>query len=367
MESGWAFDNSFSIILPTLNEGDNIVPMLETLAGLYPKASIIVVDDNSKDGTAQKAQRFGESHNVTVIERDPEKRGLTASIVDGISAANTEFFVVMDADFQHPPASVADLVQELHERNDMVIGVREDRGKLSSMRRFASWGADTMARTYLRYKRQPLSIDTMSGFFGGRTELCRSVIEKKGDKFEMKGFKALFDLLKFVPKDSKIAEVEFKFNSRRSGESKLSSTIILSIMRQCGMGGKALAASTSFFLTNVIGRYVGALAMGLLFTFGIFNLTGTYLTPAYTYSIIAAMFLAIGYLVVANRVLFTNRSKNGIVRGAKLVFSGFSGYLVSLYVFYMIFMDISRVQMMFLFLGFGIAYMYDAVSVLMKK
>jgi dolichol-phosphate mannosyltransferase len=341
--------------------------MLDTLVGLYPKASIIIVDDNSKDGTVLKAREFGEGRDITVIERDPEKKGLTASIMDGILAAKTDLFVVMDSDFQHPPSSVGDLVEKLHDGNDIVIGVREDRGKLSSARRFASWGADAMARSYLRFKRQQLSIDTMSGFFGGRTKLCQSVIEKKGDKFEMKGFKALFDLLKFVPRDTKIAEVEFKFNSRRSGQSKLSSTIIFSIMRQCGFGGKMLAVSISFFLTNVLGRYVAALGFGLLFTFGVFNITGTFLSPVFTYSIVVAMLLAIAYLVVANKLLFTTGSKNGAIRGMKLVYSGFTGYLISLYVFYTIFSDITEVQMMFLFLGFGIGFAYDSISVLLKK
>lgn len=367
MNSSYAFESSFTIVLPTLNEGDNIVPMLEKLMELYPKASIVVVDDNSKDGTVQKAQRFGEGRDVTVIERDPAKKGLTASIMDGIVAAKTEHFIVMDSDFQHPPASVADLVEKLHEGNDMVIGVREDRGKLSSARRFASWGADAMASSYLRFKRQQTSIDTMSGFFGGRTALCKSIIEKKGDKFEKRGFKALFDLLKFVPKNAKIAEVEFKFNSRRSGQSKLSSTIILSIMRQCGIGGKVLAISTSFFLTNVMGRYMAALMFGLLFTFGVFELTDTFLTPALTYSIVVAMFLAIGYLVVANKLLFTVDSKNGIVRGMKLVFSGFTGFLVILYVFYSIFSDITGVQMLSLFFGFGISFAWDSLSIVIKK
>ncbi|QLH75033.1 MAG: glycosyltransferase [Methanomassiliicoccales archaeon] len=367
METGWASENPFTVILPTLNEVDNIVPMLEALVGLYPKASIIVVDDNSKDGTVQKAREFGMRHDIIVIERDPDKKGLTASIMDGIMATKTEFFVVMDADFQHPPESVGRLVQELQNGNDLVIGVREDRGKLSSMRRLASWGADTMARTYLRFKGQPTSVDTMSGFFGGRTELCKRVIETKGDKFEMKGFKGLFDLLRFVPKGSKIAEVEFKFDSRRSGQSKLSSTIILSIMRQCGIGGKALAITTSFFLMNVFGRYIAALLLGLVFTFGVFQMTGTFLTNELTYSIVVAMLLAIGYLVVANKLLFMSGSRHGIVRGAKLVFSGFTGYLASLYVFYTLFSDISQVQMFSLFLGFGIGFVWDSLVVSLKK
>jgi len=369
MESGWAGTNSFSIILPTLNEGDNIVPMLETLVGLYPKASILVVDDNSKDGTAQKAKDFAAKGNdVTVVPRDPKDKGLTASIFDGIINTKTEYFVVMDADFQHPPKSVGDLVQKLYDGSDMAIGVRESKIELSSARKMASWAANTMASTYLRWKRQPRSEDIMSGFFAGNAAMCREVIQKNGDKFERKGFKALFDLLKFLPKGTKISEVEFQFNSRRAGESKLSSTIIISIMRQCGIWGKGLAVATGFFFTNMLGRYLAALILGLLFTFGVLNLTNTTLTGDMVNSMLWAVFLSISYLVLANKVLFNIGKKDrSIVRGAKLVFTGFSGYLLCLAAFYWVFADINQAQMLSLFLGFGIGFLWDSSSIIMKK
>ena len=368
MESGWARTNSFSIILPTLNEGDNIVPMLETLVGLYPKASILVMDDNSKDGTAQKAMDFAaKGHDVTVVQRDPKDKGLTASIFDGIEHAKTDFFVVMDSDFQHPPTSVGDLVQKIHEGSDMAIGVREDKVELSSARMMASWAANAMASSYLRWKGQPRSTDIMSGFFAGRTKLCQDIISKNGPKFERKGFKGLFDLLKFLPKDAKISEVTFKFNCRRSGESKLSSTIIISIMRQCGIWGKSLAAFTTFFFIKIYGRYLAALCLGLLFTFGVLDLTNTVLTNDMINSMLLAIFLSISYLVMANYLLSKVGRRDGIVQGAKLVFTGFSGYLIGLYAFYWVFADITQVQMLSIFLGFGIGFLWDSSSMIFKK
>lgn len=368
MEPIWASGNSFSIILPTLNEGDNIVPMLEALVRLYPKASIIVVDDHSRDGTPQKAKDFASKGNdVIVVERDPSDKGLTASIFDGILHSKTEFFVVMDADFQHPPASIADLMERLNEGNDMVIGIRENKLAMPGARKLASWGANGMASAYLRWKRQPTSEDTMSGFFGGRTKLCQSIIVANEKKFERKGFKALFDLLKFIPKDAKVEEVQFKFDSRRSGDSKLSSMVILSIMRQCGIWGKTLAILTSFLLANVFGRYIAALVIGLLFTFGALNLTDTILTREMSYSIMISMFLAIGYLVLMNKVILKLGRRDGLIRGIKLVFTGFTGYLVSLYTFYAIFSDITQVQMFALFFGFGIGFAWDAIGNSIKK
>ena len=361
--SAW-MEDSFSIILPTLNESENILPMMEALDSLYPNAGIIVVDDHSKDGTADIALEFGKRRaKVQVVQRDPSDRGLTASIMDGIMHADTKYFVVMDADFQHPPESIAGLVAQLIDGNDLVIGVREDKYKLSFTRKWASIAAQVMAVSYLYAKRQPTSGDTMSGFFGGRSELCQKVIADNGDKFERAGFKGLFDLLKFLPRDIKIAEVEFKFNSRRAGESKLSSRVILSIMRQCGIAGKALAGSM-FFLTNTVGRFIAALGLGLFFTFGFLGWIGVGIPMSNTLiaATIISMILAVSYIVLANKVMFTHGSRKGLPLGAKLVATGFSGYLISLYIIYIAFSTVTDIQMVSIFFGFGIGYAFDAVG-----
>jgi len=366
--SAW-MDDSFSIVLPTLNESENILPMMEALDRLYPNAGIIVVDDHSKDGTADIALEYGRRRaNVQVVQRDPDDRGLTASIVDGIMHATTKYFVVLDSDFQHPPESIAGLVRELMNGSDMAIGVRQDKMELSFSRKWASIGAHAMANSYLHAKRQPTSRDTMSGFFAGRSDLCQKVIEEKESKFERTGFKALFDLLKFMPRNTKIAEVEFKFNSRRAGESKLSSRIILSIMRQCGIGGKLMAYTSIFFLTNMMGRFIAALGLGLLFTFGFLGWIGVgiHMNTTLIIATIASLILAVGYIVFANKVMFTHGSRKGLLLGSKLVATGFSGYLISLYIFYIAFSTVTEIQMVSIFFGFGIGYAFDAVGASIK-
>ncbi len=101
--SDW-MEDSFSIVLPTLNESENILPMMETLDKLYPNAGIIVVDDHSKDGTADIALEYGKRRaNVQVVQRDPADRGLTASIMDGIMHAGTKYFVVLDCGLPASP------------------------------------------------------------------------------------------------------------------------------------------------------------------------------------------------------------------------------------------------------------------------
>ena len=337
--------------------------MLETLDSLYPGVSIIVADDNSLDGTPDLVRAFAADHPRTrLLNRDPDDRGLTASIMEGIVETRTELFVVMDADFQHPPESVGGLYDLLAQGADMVVGKREDKNSLSSSRMLASWGANALAKSYLYVMRRPTAEDTMSGFVGGRTAQCQDVISRCGGKFERAGFKVLFDILKFMPRETVVRELEFHFSSRRSGQSKLSSRVILSILRQCGLAGKAAALGVKFLFINVLGRYVSALALGLTFTFALMGSLNVAYDDHLVNSIILAFVLALAYLVVANKYVFTHGKRDRLITGMKMVFTGFSGFLISIFFFYMLFSTSYTIQTWPLFIGFGIAYLWNTVS-----
>ncbi len=244
-----AANGDATILLPTLNEVDNIGAMLRTLTDLYPGQNIVVVDDDSEDGTAAVVREW--QGDARVIVRDRSDRGLSASIYDGISACTTPYFVVMDCDFQHPPEKIAELLQALREGADLAIGVRTDRSALTPFRRFSSSVAHIMAHCYLSFHSQPSSTDIMTGFFAGRTELFQKVIGESEGDLERRGFKALFDLLKFCPPGIVIREVVFDFMPRKAGESKISPLVIISILRQCGRGGKSAAALISRIIKRV--------------------------------------------------------------------------------------------------------------------
>ncbi|MEI8384650.1 MAG: glycosyltransferase, partial [Nitrosomonadaceae bacterium] len=95
----------FSVVIPTLNETDNIDPLLTRLFALdLPQGSfeVIIVDDGSKDGTPDKVRAWEGRAPVRLIERR-EKPDLTASILAGVAVAQGEVIVVMDADLSHPP------------------------------------------------------------------------------------------------------------------------------------------------------------------------------------------------------------------------------------------------------------------------
>jgi len=353
----------FTIILPTLNEGQNIQLMLESLTSLYPSAKILVIDDSSTDGTQAKVKEYARLHRqVSLIERERKDRGLTASVMEGILFSETPYFVVLDADFQHPPEAIKDIVSALKKGNDVVIGVRKNKRKLSFTRKISSWGAHSLASLYLRVRRKKRSRDTMSGFFGGRTEFCKRIVIENYDKFERRGFKILFDILKFSPHWTRISEIEFEFGERRGGSSKLDAKVVLSIMRQCGIFGKGLAAATSFFLLNMLGRFLAAFILGILTTIVFLTMTGQ---PWHTLGIfptVISFLLAVGYVVVANEFFAERRKKGGLLKGIQIMFTAFSGYLINLGLFYIIASELPDLQLVPMFIGFGLSAIYDTVG-----
>lgn len=356
-------DGDFTIILPTLNEAQNIIPMLETLNSLYPSAKILVIDDSSTDGTQTKVKQYAHSHNqVSLIERNPEDRGLTASVMEGILLTETPYFVVLDADFQHPPEAIADIMHALKGGSDIVVGVRKNKRKLSITRKISSWGAHHLASFYLRIKRKNRSRDTMSGFFGGKTDFCRRIVIEYYEKFERHGFKILFDLLKFSPKYTKISEIEFEFGERRSGSSKLDARVVLSIMRQCGIIGKGLAAATSFFLLSMLGRFLAAFILGILTTITFLTMTGQPWHMLGIFPTVISFLLAVGYVVVANEFFAGRKKKAGLVKGIQIMFTVFSGYLINLGLFYIIAAEFPDLQLVPMFIGFGLSSFYDSVG-----
>ncbi|MDE2366340.1 MAG: glycosyltransferase, partial [Betaproteobacteria bacterium] len=117
----------FSIIIPTLNEADNIDPLLTRLFSLdLPKESfeVIIVDDGSADGTPDKVRAWENHANVRLIERR-EKPDLTKSILTGVASARGNVVVVMDADLSHPPERLSALVAPvLDGSHDVAVGSR---------------------------------------------------------------------------------------------------------------------------------------------------------------------------------------------------------------------------------------------------
>lgn len=353
---------NYTIILPTLNEGQNIIPILTRLYSLYPHASILVVDDGSDDGTVEKVLRYKTTcKKIDLVERAGKDKGLTASILDGILNTNTEFFVVLDADFQHPPEKIKEIIDTLQNGKDIVVGVRKNRRSLSLTRKLSSWGAHALASSYLLLKRQPRTRDTMSGFFGGRTELCKEIIRQHRNEFELKGFKVLFDLLKFAPKNISVGEVEFDFGERLGGKSKLNSSVVLSILRQCGIPGKITASIISFLLLNMLGRFLATFVLGTISTIVFLSVLGGSFQLSELFPTVTSLVLTMVYLVIATELLF-RKKRESLLDSARLIAIGAFGYLLTVYMVQLSTSDFGVLEALSLLIGFGLAFTWDVIG-----
>ncbi|MCK9466698.1 MAG: glycosyltransferase family 2 protein [Thiopseudomonas sp.] len=209
--------SSVTIVVPTYNERDNIVPLVEKIAKNLSRYNyeILFVDDNSSDGTAEEISSLKSKYPVRVIVREGEK-GLATAVVRGFESAESDLLVVMDADLQHPPEIVPRLLDALERGSDLAIASRYVLGggcdDWSGIRKAISRGAIILADITLPKARKVK--DPMSGFFA----LKRKVIT--GVKLEPVGYKILLEVL-MMGKWREVTEVPFKFQLRQQGKSKL--------------------------------------------------------------------------------------------------------------------------------------------------
>jgi len=214
-----------SIIAPTYNEAGNIIPFIERVKSALDSFDweILVVDDNSADGTAQKAFDYGISDRRirTIIRLDD--RGLAKSSIQGMLSARGDLLCVMDADGQHDPATLVDMVAHLERANlDIVSAARRLEGDhavegLSPIRHRLSNLGNSLSSLVLGRK---LS-DPLTGFFIIRRNRFLELAPKLGDP----GFKLLLDIL-YSDKNLRHDEVLFDFGVRMHGESKLDIYVI---------------------------------------------------------------------------------------------------------------------------------------------
>jgi dolichol-phosphate mannosyltransferase len=205
-----------AIIIPTLEEVDNIVPLVEQIEQTnVPFGEIIFVDDGSIDGTREKIRALATAHRVRLIERDGAERGLAGAIIAGANASSADVFVVMDADLSHPPEEIASLLRPLLANEaDLVIGSRYIPGGATpgwpGWRRFLSRVASALA--------YPLTgvHDSMGGFFAIRREFLLQFANQAA------GFKIVFETIVRGRKTLRVREVPIVFRDRARGMSKMS-------------------------------------------------------------------------------------------------------------------------------------------------
>jgi len=206
-----------SIIIPTYNERENITPLVERIDRALNSHNyeVVFVDDNSKDGTAELINSLAGRYPVRVLVRKDE-RGLATAVVHGIAHSNGDTVVVMDADLQHPPEVIPELLHKTENGADIVIGSRYVEGGgmkgWGLTRRIISAGAIILAHLLLPTTRAVK--DPMSGFFAFK----RSGLHQA--RLKPKGYKILLEIL-MEGEFHSAAEVPYIFSNRSGGESKL--------------------------------------------------------------------------------------------------------------------------------------------------
>jgi dolichol-phosphate mannosyltransferase len=216
-----------TICLPTYNERENLEPMLRALAPLGVR--VLVIDDNSPDGTGELADRLaGELDFVSVLHRE-RKEGLGPAYLAGFRRAladGADYVVEMDCDFSHNPEDVPRLIAACADGGaDLALGSRYVAGggteNWGLVRRFVSAGGSWYARTLLGLPVRDLT--------GGFKCYRRSVLERidlnaitaKGYAFQIEG------TYRTVRAGFTVVEVPIRFIDRTAGHSKMSRTIFL--------------------------------------------------------------------------------------------------------------------------------------------
>ena len=211
-----------SVIIPTYNEAAAIEETLRRAAAALRSAGedfeLVVVDDASADGTAQRAESLASDIPVRVLRR-PGRLGLATAVLDGWATARGDVWGVMDADLQHPPETLTPLAAAMRAGADLAIGSRYVPGGGTSdwtwIRRWISRTATHMAATVLPLKLAAVG-DPMSGIFMIRASaVCDAHLNPLGYKI----------LLEVIAKAhyKTLVEVPYVFQERDRGASKLGS------------------------------------------------------------------------------------------------------------------------------------------------
>lgn len=214
------------VIIPTFNELNNLKKLLPDVLGMYPEINVLIVDDNSPDGTGDFVREFGENDpRVKLIER-PGKMGLGTAYVAGFKYLlqnNYDIAIQMDADYSHDPKEIKNFLSNI-ESNDLIIGSRYIKGV-----NVINWPMSRLLLSYFAnvYTRiitgMPLR-DSTGGFKCFRRAVLESIdlerIHSNGYSFQIEmNFKAW-------KKNFKIMEIPIIFMDRVEGASKMSKKIV---------------------------------------------------------------------------------------------------------------------------------------------
>ncbi|MCL4371198.1 MAG: polyprenol monophosphomannose synthase [Chloroflexi bacterium] len=218
------------IVVPTYNEGENLPRLIEQLEGLGLGLDVLVVDDNSPDGTGRLAAELAVARPWIHVMHRPGKLGLGTAYVVGFRYALDKGYDVigeMDADLSHNPAFLPAMLGALGNA-DLVLGSRYVPGggvrNWGVMRKVISWGGSSYARMVLGVGVRDLT----GGFKLFRREVLK---ELSLDTVRSNGYSFQIELTyRAIRRGYRVVEVPIIFEDRRVGKSKLSRQVVLEAM-----------------------------------------------------------------------------------------------------------------------------------------
>lgn len=324
-----------SIIIPTYNESENILKLIDAIKVNLPEkiiAEIIIVDDNSPDGTGTVVENYirtsknsrpinnsqlprkqkvesntiddsiSSTIQIKVLHRE-NKVGLIPAILNGIASSVGKYILIMDADFSHPPDTIPKLINELiRDPDSIVVASRYALGGSIKgwpyKRRILSSSAIKIAQHSLKV--QDIN-DPISGFFA----ISRNAIENV--KIDTMGYKLLLEILVKV-KGKRVKEIPYTFVNRKSGRSKLDLPVVLdylrSVWRLYRYGQKTrnkeksnVEKRSSVRFLSKVGRFYTVGASGLALNFLISYLLSNTISNMWY---IHATIIGIGFSITSN-------------------------------------------------------------------
>jgi dolichol-phosphate mannosyltransferase len=314
----WPAAPELAIVIPVLNEADNVAPLVErltrALAGIRWEA--IFVDDDSPDGTADVVRALARlQSNIRCVQR-LGRRGLASACIDGILSSAAPYIAVMDGDLQHDEMLLPQMLAKIRaERLDVVVASRyTDAGSVGDWQRSRVVISDVAGRLSRLVVKADLT-DPMSGFF----MVERNAFAAAMRSLTGQGFKILLDLFASSPRPLAFAEVPLSFRQRLHGESKLDTLVAWEYLMLVLQKLVGPAVPVRFLLFSLI----GALGVGthlLTLWFGTHMLAIAFpLAQA-----IATVVAMTGNFLLNN--LFTYRDRR--LRGRRLVTGLISFYAV---------------------------------------
>jgi len=240
-----------TIVAPTYNEAENVGLFIDEVHAALSAIDyeLLIADDNSPDGTWMIAQELTARNPRIRVLRRITNHGVSRAVIAGILASSGEYVAVMDADLQHDPAILPQMIAALDAGAEIAVGSRYVKGggigRWNAIRRFESWLATKSAQLSLGVKLK----DPMSGYFAlRRSDFNRIEKQLSSGCFN----KILLEIIaRLAP--SKLEEVPYTFRTRAAGRSKLSAKWILQYLEQLWRLSSARYVSARFLKFAIVG------------------------------------------------------------------------------------------------------------------